>query len=180
MKRAPGRPKKGESPIDPEEYDNIVKLYYTGYSFEAIAEKYGVHRTTIRTLWDLKLRPRQTAHIAELTMERFYRELEAIKCEAWQRFHSNEPAETREQINEKLEGDKRVIDKVVGRTFRPGLVAWLDVILKATDMEIKMAGLYEIKVKGEIDFRFAGATAEELAAQTVSEIQESLKLIEAA
>lgn len=180
MARNVGRPKKGENPIEPEEYDNIVKLYYTGYSFEKIAEKYGVTRTAIRTLWNGKIRARQMANVPELTMERFYRELEAIKSEAWQRFHSNEPAETREQVNEKIEGDKRVIDKVIGRTFRPGLVAWLDVVLKATDMELKMAGLYEVKVTGEVEFRFAGATAEELAAQTVSEIQESLKLIDAA
>lgn len=175
--RPQGRPKKGESPIKEEDYDDIVKLYYTGYGLQTIAEKYGVTRAAMHAIWNNKILVRQRVNIPELTVERFYWELESIKSSAWEKFHSDAPAETREQVTEQIDGDKKVVNRVIGRTFRPGQVAWMDVIMKATDMELKMAGLYQVTVKQEVDLRYAGSNEKEVAADIAGEIQHHLRLI---
>lgn len=178
--RKRGRPKKGTNPIKPEDFDEVVRMRNTGYSFADIGEKYNVTCHAVKRLYFDRILPAQNGHFRATAAQSVYVGLEMLKEEALRQYRSNAPAETKEQIIETLGKDnEKQVRKMVDRKFTPGRLAWLEFARTCHMDQAKLSGLLEdrLRIETDLSLRMAGYSEEDVAEQVVAEIQEHLNLI---
>lgn len=178
--RPRGRPKKGQEPIKPEEYENIVDLVARkGWSFESVAAKYNVTRESIRNLYRNRIMPVAAGYIRSNAADLVYVNLCAIRQEAMRKYWEAAPCETVEQVAESMgDGDKAaMVHKMVRRRTLHNPICWLQ-LAKDCDLAIAdLIGLRQQRVEGEVTFRIAGLGEDDLAEHMAGEVAKTLKLI---
>lgn len=181
--RGKGRPKKGQEPIKPQSYEEIVDLIARkGWSFESVAEKFNVTREALRRLYREKILPVQSAYIRANATDLVFVNLQAIRQEAMRQYWENAPIETKEQVAEIMgHGDKATMTRrMVERRFQPNRIMWLELAYRCDMATADLVGLKQLRVVLESDmtFRISGLNEEDVAQKMLDEVKGTLKLME--
>jgi len=143
-KRPQGRPKRRERVVTPAVLERIGILWLQNVSMTDIANEFGIDLTTvrhhlnqtIRPMWHEQMRSRLDEDLAKVAL---------IERIAWERFQSNAPGETVEQIEKALVGGKgrlRLVKQAVRSVTRTGEAAWLQIIQWCLDFRARIHAHY--------------------------------------
>ncbi len=169
--RKPGRPKRGREVCTPHMIQQIGNMWLQGVSMTKIGHELGIDRktvahhlnTTIRPQWREDSRSRLHEDLAKVGL---------IERTAWERFESQTPAETVEDVEKGLRESKktgrvslRIIKQASKSVKRPGQTAWLQVIQWCIEFRAKIHAHYaptrhHVEHGGEM--RVAGMTPSEV------------------
>lgn len=179
-----GRVPKSQSKITPAALLEINRLWLEHVPITAIAERYGVTDEAIRYWIKKEIKPAWQER-ARGDLDELLAKVELIERTAWERFHSDAPCETREQIEEALRDAKEdgepsmeIIRRAMRRVSRPGQAAWLQVIGWCLDFRAKIHGHYaaqriQHEVAGEL--RVAGMSRQEADHEQIKRCLERLR-----
>ena len=89
-KRRPGRPRKSESPLTPQKLALLNKLFLCGVPQKQIGAVIGISQQAVSYHIQNSLRPLWKEGI-KLDRDHLIAEIENLKREAWEQYHSDAP-----------------------------------------------------------------------------------------
>ena len=139
-------------------------MWLAGHSQTEIALTIGVSRQAIRHHLDTTIKPLWQKSICDPLGQELAK-IGLLERVAWQRFNSDAPVETTEQVKHGLDADgvdTAIVERVIKTIKRPGQKEWLEIVQWCIEQRCKLAGYYsEKKVRHEHsgELRVAGMTA---------------------
>ena len=159
--------------------DRIGTLWLQNVPTTVIAKEIGVDEkairyhleNTIRPMWHDDMRSRLTEDLAKVAL---------IERIAWERFESNAPGETTEQIEKALVGGKgrlRLVKQAVRSVTRTGEMGWLQIIQWCLDFRARIHAHYaptrtHVDIGG--DLRVAGMSPVEVDQAMLKRLMEQI------
>lgn len=184
VKSAEDRAKHARRPVTPEVLREIGTMWLKGRSQVDIARTFGIDEKAvryhlqnhIRPMWHDQMRSRLDEDLAKVAL---------LEATAWERFHSQAPGETHEQIEKALRECKggqsrlRIVKQAVRSVTRTGESAWLQIIQWCLDFRARIHAHYA-PVKTHIDLggdlRVAGMGPAEVDQVMLQRLMEQIEL----
>ena len=165
--------------ICPADYSKIGEYWAQCKTYTWIAKQYGCDDKTVADVIKKHILPAMQVNPAR-SVEAVLLKYDVLEARAWECILSNEPAETREQIQQVLaqagpQGEaKREIIELFTKTLtkRPNNAVYFDIVLKILDARCKIEGYHAPKrVRFENqDHRVAGMTPDEVLNELVEKM----------
>jgi len=174
-KRKPGGQRPSERPLPPEALLEVSELWLKGWPITRIAERFGVHHSTIQHHLNNTIRPQWLEQMsANKSIE--LAKISLVERTAWERFEAAEPGEVREVIEKGLlEGGSRprIVKEAVAKVTRTGAAAWLQIVQWCVEQRLRIHGLYAPSrhyLQTESELRVAGRSPSEVDAMMVERL----------
>lgn len=186
--RRRGAPLRGERAMTPAMLAKVSAMWLEGVALNRIAQVVKVSEGTVRGYIRDHIRPaweRDLQHDRAMLLAKVAH-MEEI---AWERFHSKAPAESIRSIKRELVDateDAIAVEKVCKsektrrNIFRPGQVAWLQVVQWCLEYRAKLDGMFapqRHEINGSAELRVAGPRGqvdEEMVKRWKQAVQERL------
>lgn len=165
--------------IRPEQYEEIGKLWAQGKTYRWIARKFNCYEKVVAEIVQKHVLPAVQVNPAR-SVEAILLKYSVIESRLWECILADEPAETREQVQQVLSqagsqgAPKHEIVELITKTLtrRPNNGVYYDLLLKVLDKLCLLEGHYapkRVRFENE-ERRVAGQTPDEVKAERIKNI----------